>query len=63
MWMDHETLDNASTFVPEGDLDRVFTEVGPSFDFGVLVFEKDKMMCSKYDRCVIHLYECCFLYV
>lgn len=35
MWVDQETLDIISTFIGEGGLDHIFTEVGPSSDLEV----------------------------
>lgn len=32
IWVNQEMLDAAYDFVCEGDLDRAFTKVGPSFD-------------------------------
>lgn len=50
-------MDDISSLVHEGGLDNDFTEARPSSDWGMIVFDKDKMVCNKYEKCVIPLHE------
>lgn len=59
VWVDHETFDAAS----EGGLDRAFIEVGPPSDWGMLIPEEDKRVCSNYDGCAIPCQECLFFLI
>lgn len=47
--VDWEMLDTASIFISKGSLGRAFTELGPSSDWGLLVPEEDKGLCSKHE--------------
>lgn len=63
VWVDQETLETTSTFFFEGGLNRASTEVRPSSIIEVLVPEKEKRVCSKYDMCAIPLHECLFSFI
>lgn len=60
VWADQEMLDAAYTFVFEGNLDHALNEVRPSSDWGLVVSNKDKNVCSKYDTCIILIHKCIF---
>lgn len=60
VWVNQEKLDTASNFVSKVGLGWAFTKMGHSFDWGVLVSDKDKMVCNKYGMCVIPIHESLF---
>lgn len=50
-------------FTKVSSLDDVFTEVGPSFYWGILSPYEDERICRKYDNCDIPFYKHTFLVV
>lgn len=48
-------------FARKGSLIRVFLEVGPSYNLGVLIPKEDKIIFSDSGECHVPLYECTFL--
>lgn len=53
--MDNEILEITSIFAYEGGLYRAFGDARPFSDWGILNLDKDKRICSEYERRVIPL--------
>lgn len=59
-WVDPAILAPTSTFTCKCSLKRAFLNIGPSFEWGVLIPQEDKRICNEYDECAIPFYECVF---
>lgn len=57
VWVNLKMLDTTSTFTMKRHLDQSFIDLGPPWDQWILILEKDKRLCSKYDGCVVPIHE------
>lgn len=55
-WVDLVSSLNVSAFVREGGLDGSFLDVGTSSNWGVLIVDEDKRVCSEYPKWAIPFY-------
>lgn len=60
VWVNQKMLYIVSFFARKDGLDHAYTEAGPSSNLGVLSHEGNKMVCNKYEGCVILLHEYLF---
>ena len=58
--MDPVYSSTVSFFFIDGNIDGVFLEIGPSYDWGVLTSDENEKLCSEYGNCTIPFYECIF---